>query len=85
MLKQKKIKKIHDLISLLNSCKKIEKDFQCLNENCRKINRYYIPPRYPGGYTELYSKNETEEAFEKAKAIKDFVFEEIIKAKKVEK
>ena len=37
----KKFQKIHDLVKLLNECKKVDKSFKELEEECILLNEYY--------------------------------------------
>lgn len=39
--------KIHDLVSLNNSCMNINADFDAINEYCNFISPYYLSSRYP--------------------------------------
>lgn len=42
-----KIPKTHSLAELLNNCLNLKKDLKILEENCIKLDRYYIVTRYP--------------------------------------
>ncbi|MDP2939982.1 MAG: HEPN domain-containing protein [Candidatus Omnitrophota bacterium] len=46
-VEHKIIPKIHSLNDLLNLCIEINKDFSNLIEMCFKLDKYYIPVRYP--------------------------------------
>lgn len=72
--------KIHQLLGLLRQCEKFDKDFRNLEENCRILNEYYAPTRYPemlGLQFRGYGKNQAEEAFQLAKEIFEFVRERL--------
>ena len=74
---KKEFPKIHDLIHLLNLCKKIDKNFNTLESKVSFLNRYYIESRYPPEIT-VYSKAECKEAIECIKKITQFVINEIM-------
>lgn len=68
-----KIKKIHDLIKLLNEGKKIEGGFRALEEECILLNDYYIETRYPHYAPIDYSKREAKLALEAVDRIIKFI------------
>jgi HEPN domain-containing protein len=68
-----KLEKMHDLIKLLNECKKISPDFDDLKEKCILLNDYYIETRYPLDAPVDYSKKEAREALAAAESIGRFV------------
>jgi len=68
-----KLEKMHDLIKLLNECKKISSDFDDLKEDCILLNDYYIETRYPLDTPVDYSKKEAREALAAAESIGRFV------------
>lgn len=72
-----KIVKIHDLIKLLNECKKISKEFAELEDECILLNDYYIETRYPLDMPIDYSKKEAKEALTAAESIGKFVLSKI--------
>ena len=72
-----KIKKIHDLIKMLNECKKIEKDIDKLEDECILLNDYYIETRYPLDSPIDYSKNEARQALKAVEKIMNYVLEKI--------
>jgi HEPN domain-containing protein len=68
-----KLEKVHDLIKLLNECKKILPDFEDLKEECILLNDYYIETRYPLDTPVDYAKKEAREALAAAERIGRFV------------
>lgn len=68
-----KLEKMHDLIKLLNECKKITSDFDVLKEECLLLNDYYIETRYPLDTPVDYSKKEAREALVAAETIGKFI------------
>ena len=74
---EKEFPKIHDLIHLLNLCKKIDKNFNILESKISFLNRYYIESRYPPEIA-VYSKAECKEAIECVKKITQFVINKIM-------
>ena len=73
----KKIKKIHDLVKLLNECKEIEKDIDKLEDECILLNDYYIETRYPLDSPIDYSKNEAKQALKAVEKIMNYVLEKV--------
>lgn len=69
----KKIKKIHDLVKLLNEGKKIDGGFSALEEECVLLNDYYIETRYPHYAPIDYSKREAKLALEAVDGIIKFI------------
>lgn len=67
--------KIHDLVKLLNECKKISPDFSVLEEECVLLNEYYIETRYPLDMPVDYSKREARKALAAAEHIGEFVLD----------
>ncbi len=63
------IPKTHSLSELYRICKKINMDFPDIENNCIKLDTYYIPTRYPDalpgtGPEGLPDKNEAKEVLE---------------------
>jgi len=73
VFKSGKMEKIHDLVKLLNECKKISADFGELEEECILLNDYYIETRYPLDMPVDYSKKEAREALTAVEDIEKFV------------
>lgn len=73
----KKFQKIHDLIKLLNECKKISGDFSELEEECILLNDYYIETRYPHHAPIDYSKKEAKLAMEAVDKTIKFVLDKV--------
>lgn len=68
-----KLSKIHDLVMLLNECKKIVPAFADFEDDCILLNDYYIETRYPIDTPVDYSKKEAREALAAAERIGNFV------------
>ncbi len=68
-----KLAKIHDLVRLLNECKKIAATFAELEDDCILLNDYYIETRYPLDAPIDYSKKDAKEALAAAERISNFV------------
>ncbi|MBU0630951.1 MAG: HEPN domain-containing protein [Candidatus Margulisbacteria bacterium] len=66
-------KKIHDLIELLETCKKHDPTFSNILEETRILNTFYIDTRYPVHWPAEVSKEEALKALEAARKIKEFV------------
>ncbi|MBI3319662.1 MAG: HEPN domain-containing protein [Candidatus Omnitrophica bacterium] len=45
--RQRAVPKVHDLRELLDCCEKLDESFRVLKDACVKLDRYYIPTRYP--------------------------------------
>jgi HEPN domain-containing protein len=74
----KSIPKTHFLDDLLNLCIEIDNSFSGLKEKCLKLDKYYIPTRYPdalpGTLPEgLPEKKDAQEALSFLREITDFV------------
>lgn len=65
--------KIHDLVKLLNECKKMSPDFKDFEEDCILLNDYYIETRYPLDHPVDYKKGEARNALAAVERIKKFV------------
>jgi HEPN domain-containing protein len=66
----------HQLTNLLYECIKFDQQFKNLEKDCRLLNEYYAPTRYPeilGLEFRGYEKDQAEEALKFAKEIYDFV------------
>lgn len=72
-----KLEKMHDLIKLLNECKKILPDFNDLMNGCILLNGYYIETRYPLDTPIDYSKKDAREALMAAENIGKFVVKNV--------
>jgi HEPN domain-containing protein len=71
----KQIKKVHDLVKLLNECKAVDPSFGELDEDCIFLNDYYVETRYPLDAPVDYSKKEARQALSSAERIGGFVLE----------
>lgn len=72
-----KLEKVHDLVKLLNECKKILPDFDGLKEECILVSGYYIETRYPLDSPVDYSKKEARQALAAAESIRKFVLKHV--------
>lgn len=68
----KRTEPIHDLLRLLNECKKIDPSFEDFVEKLRILNRYYTPLKYPSHYPML-TKDQTKEALEITEELQKFI------------
>ena len=66
-------KKIHDLIELLNICKKQDNSFFEIFDHCKMLAAFYIDTRYPVYWPSLVSKEEAVDAQKSALKIKNFI------------
>ncbi|MBU0600634.1 HEPN domain-containing protein [bacterium] len=72
-----KPERIHDLVTLLNECIKISEvpeKFETHKEECRVLNRYYTPLKYPSHYP-IATKEQATEAIEIATDMDKFIKE----------
>ena len=74
---QKEFPKAHDLILLLNLCRKIDKTFKDIQEEVIALNRYYIETRYPPEVP-VYSRQECKKALKNAERIVQFIADKIL-------
>lgn len=66
--------KIHDLVSLNDSCKNINADFENIRELCNFISPYYLSSRYPDiAEFEEYSSEMANVVVQKAEEIIEFI------------
>ncbi|MFH1233055.1 MAG: HEPN domain-containing protein [Patescibacteria group bacterium] len=72
-----KVKKIHDLIKLLNECKKIDGGFSVLEEECILLNDYYIETRYPHYAPIDYSRHEAKLSMDAVDRISEFILTKV--------
>lgn len=56
--------KIHSAATLAAKCSTISQDFKTVIDQCKILDRYYIPPRYPVPYGVQYRKQDAKEAIE---------------------
>ena len=71
-----KLVKVHDLVKLLNECRKITPAFEALEEDCVLLNDYYVETRYPLDTPVDYSKKEARSALTSAENIGKFVLKQ---------
>ena len=67
----------HDLIHLLNLCKKIDRSFKSIEDEVSFLNRFYIEVRYPPEIA-VYSREECQEAIEYTQKLTQFAVNKII-------
>lgn len=75
VLNKKKIKKIHDLVKILDLCIAARQDgeFEDLRIDCQTLTRYKINFAYPSHFIEAISIEEAKAAIEKARRIYTFL------------
>jgi len=73
---KKKPKRIHDLVALVKECFKFDEEFKDYEDDCRILNPYYIPLKYPSHYP-ICTKRQAEQAIEVATRIEDFIKKKI--------
>lgn len=73
---KKEFPKVHDLIHLLNLCKKIDKSLEGLEDEVSFLNRYYVETRYPSEVA-IYSKDECKKALEATQKVNQFIINKI--------
>ncbi len=80
--------KTHQLSKLLHECRKFDSDFLSLLSNCRILNEYYAPTRYPeilGLEFRGYSQKQAHDALDLARQIFEFVERKLVKAQVISK
>jgi HEPN domain-containing protein len=68
------IPKIHNLIELLDLCKKLDISFELLRADLKLIDQYSVQVRYPGMSAE---KNEAKAALKAAQTVKAFIHQRL--------
>ncbi|RLF03890.1 MAG: DNA-binding protein [Thermoprotei archaeon] len=74
---KKEFPKTHDLVHLLNLCKKIDGSFKTMEDEASFLNRFYIEVRYPPEIA-VYSKEECREAIEYTQELTQFIVNKIV-------
>ncbi|OGD86017.1 hypothetical protein A2696_00350 [Candidatus Curtissbacteria bacterium RIFCSPHIGHO2_01_FULL_41_13] len=64
--------KIHALLALLKRCIQIDSKLKSLEKACRRLDKYYIEPRY-ADFPIDYSKKETEQVLNDALYVRDLI------------
>ncbi len=83
--KEQRIPKIHELVELLEMCQQFDPSYGVFLDSCKKVDKYYIPTRYPealpGSLPEggLPEKRDAEEAIQMSEKIFGFVKNKIEK------
>lgn len=65
------LRKIHNLLVLLDACCTVDSSLEELREPCRLVNRYYIDTRYPVHWPTKFTKADAEEAQQAVGNIKE--------------
>lgn len=65
-------RKVHDLLEILNACRRVDDAFRKLEADCRMLNPYSVGVRYPG-YPVDCTKEDACDALSRAEHIRDFV------------
>lgn len=66
-------KRTHNIPELLLECIKKNKTFSEIEQECKFLNQFYNPVRYPGGIVLDFDKDTAKKAFESAEYIVRFV------------
>ncbi len=69
---EKEPPRTHDLIELETILKDLEPGIENYKKEIDLLNSYYIETRYPGDFPEVFA-DETKQAFEAAKRLKEFI------------
>ena len=70
-------KKIHDLLVLLKMCSGKDPALEKLNEDCKRLNRFYIDTRYPVHWPTRYTKEEALKAQNATQHIRNAIKESL--------
>ncbi len=63
----------HNLLELLEICRRREPSFKQLREACRYLNPFYIEKRYPVHWPTNYTREVAQEAWRQAQQVNQFV------------
>ena len=66
------VRKVHDLETLVEDCKKVDQSFEEVLDDVIFLNQFYIESRYPDDYI-VFSSEDSKEACVTAEKIKEFV------------
>ncbi len=66
-----KLKRIHDLVDLLNEVVTYDKSFDIYRSTCQQITEYYTEERYPFLDTSELTRDEIETALNEVKSLRD--------------
>ncbi|MAG44922.1 hypothetical protein CL633_03465 [bacterium] len=66
-------KRTHNIPELLLECIKINKTFSEIEQECKFLNQFYNPVRYPSGLVLDFDKDTANKAFESAEFIVQFI------------
>jgi HEPN domain-containing protein len=82
VLKKGSVKKLHDLVQLVNICMEINKDFEELRPLAIELDPYETLGRYPDKDFKKLSKEKMQKLIEQSEFIFEFVMAEINKKNK---
>lgn len=71
------LRKIHNLIELLDVCVRIDSAFEMLRLDAKLLERYYVDTRYPAVWPVGYIRNDAEEVFVAVGKIREFILPRI--------
>src|SRR3989344_1712757 len=74
--RKQEMRKIHDLKGLIELCKKLDEEFNQLENDAVYLNRFYVETRYADDFFS-FKKSEAEQAIAAAERIKKFVLSKI--------
>jgi HEPN domain-containing protein len=77
VFKKQEIKKTHDLVELVDTCKEIDLEFSILSSNAAELNPYVTKARYPDSYFTMPDVSVAKYAVQQATLIFDFVHNKI--------
>ncbi|TSC66154.1 MAG: HEPN domain-containing protein [Microgenomates group bacterium Gr01-1014_80] len=79
IFRNQEIRKIHDLLALLEECINLDNSFEEIKQAAKILSRYYITTRYPV-YEEfaIFSEEQAKEAYEFAQEIVEFVEKKLV-------
>lgn len=66
-------RKVHDLVELLNVCQSHDATFAELDDDTKRLTRFYIDTRYPAIWPVGYTKDDAVDALSCAGRIREFV------------
>lgn len=76
------LRKIHNLLVLLDACCTVDPTLEELREACRLVNRYYVDTRYPVHWPTQFAKADAEEAQQAVRKIQQRITDFLAKESK---
>lgn len=73
------LRKIHDLVELVQICLQTDRSFKEVKEDAILINPYYVDTRYPGTWPIGFSKDDALTAFAAAGRIREFIKKKLVR------